>query len=269
MGIPDSHHQDEFSLPDIFGRAVRYWWLPAVLMIAGGLIGLLVSVVQKPVYESNSVITTVIDFAYAGRLTDYEEDHLLSAVGDVIYSSDVMAEVTEAAIEAGLAPTVEVIRTSLAASRQGYRWVLSSRSADPEIAMELNRLWLDAAVDALARFRMDSILALAEFNTQVEVENCFQQAVVVEPVSSYCSAIDFQTLSDQVNQLASSSEKATLLSRLLASRISFQVTQQSELPGSPVHLGRGVTVAAGILLGLLTAILMLVLGLPRHHSQEK
>jgi hypothetical protein len=269
MGTPNHHHEDEFSLSDTFDRAVRYWWLSALLMITGGLIGLLISVVQKPVYESTSVITTVIDFAYAGRLTNYEEDHLLTAVGDVIRSSEVMSEVTDAGVEAGLAPTVEAIRASLTASRQGYRWELSSRSANPATAMEINRLWLDAAVDALEHYRMDSILALSEFNFQVEVENCFQQAVVVEPVSAFCSVKDLQALRDQVNQLESSSERATLLSRLLTSRISFQVTRQPEIPVEPVHLGRGISVAAGVLLGLLVAILLLVLGLPRHRSPEK
>lgn len=238
-------------------------------MIAGGLIGLLVSVVQKPLYESTSAITTVIDFAYAGRLTDYEEDHLLSAVGDVIRSSEVMTEVSEAGVGPGLAPSVEAISTSLVASRQGYRWEMSSRAADPAIALALNRLWLDAAVNALERYRLDSILALAEFNTQVEVENCFEQAVVVEPVSAYCSAKDFQALRDQVNALESSPENAKLLTRLLASRISFQVTHEPELPAEPVHLGRGVSVAAGVLLGLLAAILLLVLGIPRRRTPEK
>lgn len=269
MSTPVHQHEDEFSLSDTFARAIRYWWLTAALMIAGGLFGLLVSVVQKPLYESTSAITTVIDFAYAGRLTDYEEDHLLSAVGDVIGSSEVMAEVTSAAVEAGYAPTVEALSGSLTASRQGYRWELSSRAADPATALGLNRLWLDAAIDALERYRMDSILALAEFNIQVEVENCFQQAVVVEPVSTYCSAKDFQALRDHVNALESSPESATLLTRLLASRISFQVTRQPELPAEPVHLGRGISVAAGVMLGLLAAVLLLVLGLPRRHTPEK
>lgn len=269
MDTPNHQIEGEYSLSDTFSRAVRYWWLTAVLMIIGGLLGLLVSAVQKPVYESNSVITTVIDFAYAGRLTDYEEDHLLTAVGDLISSSEVLDEVVAAGVEAGFAPTAGEIRSSLSASRQGYRWELSARSTDPTTAVEINRLWLDAAVDALERFRMDSILGLAEFNTQAAVENCFRQAVVVEPVSAFCTVKDFQALREQVNQLESGSVKATLLSRLLASRISFQVTQQPEMPVAPVHLGRGISVAAGVMLGLLAAILLFVLGLPGRFSPEK
>lgn len=269
MSTSNSHHEREFSLSDTFDRAVHYWWLAAVLMIIGGLIGLLVSVVRKPVYESTSVITTVIDFAYSGRLTDYEEDHLLTAIGDVIQSSEVMDRVISVGLESGFVSTSEEARSSLTASRQGYRWVLSSRSSDPNAALDTNRLWLDAAVDALEQFRADSILALAEFNAQVEVENCFQQAVVVEPVSAYCDASDMQALREQINRVESSSAKKSLLSRLLATRISFQVTQQPDLPNEAVHLGRNISAAAGVILGFLAAILLLVLGFPLRHLPEK
>lgn len=269
MSTDNAHGQSDFSLSDTFQRAVRYWWLAAALMIVGGLIGLLVSAVSKPVYESTSVITTVIDFAYSGRLTDKEEDHLISAVGDVIRSSEVVEDVATAGMNAGLATSSKALLSSLTASRQGYRWELSSRSSDPENAMQINQLWLQGALEGLERFRMDSILALSEFNTQVEVENCFQQLVVVEPVSAYCDLADLQALLGQIQSLESGETKTSLLTRLLASRISFQVTRQPSLPGEPVHLGRNTSAASGVVLGFLASILLLVLGLPRRLFQGK
>ena len=267
MDAVNKQHEGEFSFTDMVSRAVHYWWLAAGLMIVGGLIGLLASTVRKPVYESVSVITTVIDFAYSGRLTDEEEDHLLTAIGDVIQSSQVMEDVIEMGIQNGLASSAEEMRSIFTASRQGYRWELSARSNDPGVALEANRLWLNLAVSALEQFRMDSLKALAEFNAQAGIENCFQQAVVVEPVSAYCSAADFQALRDQINSFESGTFSNSLSSRLLASRVSFQVTTEPGMPGTPAHMGRNSLTIAGVLLGLLAAVLLLVIGFPRRVSR--
>jgi uncharacterized protein involved in exopolysaccharide biosynthesis len=86
---------DDFVPSEVIKRAIRLWWLLALLMIAGGVAGVLASRLQKPVYESQASITTSIDFAYAGRLSDDEEDYLISSVGDVIDSSDVLESVKE------------------------------------------------------------------------------------------------------------------------------------------------------------------------------
>ncbi len=261
--------EDDFSLSGMFGRAVRNWWLVAACMIIGGLVGLLAASLYKPVYESNSVITTIIDYAYSGSLTDYEEDHLLTAIGDIIRSDDVMDDVIAEGVNLGLAANADQMRSSLFASRQGFRWELSSRFPDPQLAESANRLWLEAAVAELDEFRLNSIIALAEFNTQVGIENCFQQAVVIEPVSAYCDAAEFQALRDQIRTLESDGVKKSLLSRLLASRISFQVTQEPDLPEKPVHLGWNISVFAGVLLGLLVAIALLIFGLPKQRKTDK
>jgi len=72
MTAQSNNRDDDVVLADVFSQAVRYWWLVIILIIVGGVGGLLVSLLGKPLYESTSHITTVIDFAYAGRLTDYE-----------------------------------------------------------------------------------------------------------------------------------------------------------------------------------------------------
>jgi len=231
--------------------------------------GLLISEFKKPVYESSSAITTVIDFAYSGKLKIDEEDHLILAVGDVIQSDEVMNSVITEALNAGLVSSAEEIRSSLSASRQGFRWELSSRFVDPNTAREVNQIWLDESVHELEKFRQNSLIALAEFNAQAGVENCFQQAVVVDPVSAYCSPSEFQAVREQISALESGSLEKSLLSRLLASRISFEVTSEPEQPSEPVHLGRNISTIAGVVLGLLVAIALIMIGFPAHRKMDK
>jgi len=262
MAALDDARIDDIDLSGVVNRAVKYWWVVALLMIVGGITGLLVSVIAKPVYESNSVISSVIDFAYSGRMTDYEEDYLLTAIGDIIVSDAVMTQVVEAASNDSLAIEEKTLLESLTASRQGYRWVLSSRYSDAQIAQEINRLWLKSAMNELQAFRSDSLAALAEFQAQVGIENCFEQAVILDPVTSFCSAQDMDLLQRQLANLADGSLRADLLTRLLASRISFEVTGEPDLPSRPVHLGRNISTLAGALVGLLLALIVLISSFP-------
>lgn len=265
MAEQNDDHSKDLLLSDIFERAVRYWWLVTILMITGGIAGLLISLIQKPLYESNAHITTVIDFAYAGRLTDYEEDFLLAAVGDIITSSAVIEETSTAAVDRGIIITPEDAASGLIALRQGYRWQLSSRFHDPGTAQKVNQLWLESSMRALENLRQESITALAQANAQSEVEACFQQAVNLEPVSPYCTLAEMRTLLASQEGSDSTETSATLLNRLLISRISFQVTQEADLPLQPSHYGWNVAAIAGMMVGLLASLILLLLGYPRIH----
>lgn len=268
MKTPIESQDNDVLLSDIFTRAVRYWWLVTLLVIAGGVSGLLVSRIQKPLYESTAQITTVIDYAYAGRLTDYEEDHLLSAIGDIITSDEVMRSTAAAVAGEGLIINKDNL-TGLTASRQGYRWELSSRFDDPQKSQRINQLWLDASLNALQAFRQDSITALSQIAAQAEVESCFQQAVSLEPVSPYCSLEQMRALLASLEGSSDVTSPDSLLSRLLASRISFQVTRAADLPVKPIHYNANITTLAGAIVGLLAAIILFILGYPRFQPAGK
>lgn len=263
------NRSDDFFLPGVLGSVVRYWWLLSILMIAGGVAGLLISRIQKPVYESTAHITTVIDYAYAGRLTDYEEDHILSMIGDIITSDSVLGSTAVQAEEQGLVKVGEHSLDGLTASRQGYRWVLNSRFHDPGIAQSINKIWLEKSIQALEIFRQDSINALSQFNAQSEVEACFQQAVSLEPVSPYCSLEQIRELLIDLEPETQDPQSGSLLSRLLASRLSYQVTREPDLPSTPVHFGTNITTLSGAIIGLLVAVILFVLGFPRSNQPEK
>ena len=269
MAVQSNGRDDDVVLADVFSRAVRYWWLVTILIITGGIAGWLVSLLQKPLYESTSQITTVIDYAYAGRLTDYEEDHLLSAIGDIITSDGVLNNTAAAAEKDGLVAARDKALAGLTASRQGYRWELNSRFNDPQTAQRLNQIWLAASAEALEQFRQDSITALMQFKAQAEVEACFQQAVHLEPVSPYCTIEEMRRLLAEVEGSAEVSDGNQMLSRLLASRISYQVTREASLPTHPVHYGVNTAVLAGALIGLLAAIILFVMGFPVLAPREK
>jgi len=263
MAEKNEETSKDLLLSEVFIRAARYWWLVTILMIAGGVAGLLIALLQKPLYESTSQVTTVIDFAYANRLKDYEEDFLLSAIGDIITSDEVIQATSTAAVTLGLFTNPNEVTRGMTASRQGYRWQLSTRFHDARASQKVNQLWLDSSMRALENLRQQSIKALAQVNTEAQVQACFQQSVVLEPVSSYCTVDEIRALLTQSESTNNATSSLSLLNRLLISRISFQATREAELPDQPVHIGLNTATLAGAAIGLLTAIILFVLGYPR------
>ncbi len=250
----------------VLSEALQYlihrWWLVAVFIIAGGLAGWLFSLVQRPVYESVAEITTVIDYAYSGRLTDTEADHLITAVGEVINSTEVTDKVKVELARTGFEIGDGELEDSLSLSRQGYRWELSSRFSDPKHAQRVNEIWLETGTQALTELKQDSLNGVQAYLVQQSIETCFSQAVVVEPVSAFCTAQELEELTQKVASSGSAEDKS-LLDSLNLSGLSFQVTRLPDLPVTPVRRQSSLLVLSGAMIGLLASIMFFLPGLPK------
>ncbi len=251
---------DDFVPSEVIKKAIRLWWLLAILMIAGGVAGVLASRLQKPVYESQASITTSIDFAYAGRLSDDEEDYLISSVGDVIDSSDVLEIVKEQAQSAGISLTDEQIASSFTKSRQGYRWELTVRDHDPKRAQTLAQIWVDAADRGLAQMRQDTFDRLLLLSAQMALQDCFSQSVVVDPASSYCSIENLSEIRATLAEVSQNGNADSFPNSILLSKITTEISDNAYLPSQPVILKQNLSAFAGVFCGLLVALAILFLG---------
>jgi len=245
---------------EILKRVIRWWWLVLLMMIAGGVAGILVVKIQKPVYESQASITTSIDFAYAGRIDEAQVDAILSVVGDKISSTSVMEGVKEKAAALGLAVTDEMIKERFTKSRQGYRWELTVRDNDPQTAQTLTQIWVEAADEALNIFQAKSQETLMMLSAQLALQNCFSQTVIVEPAAGYCSTENLSTLREVLAKTTTSDNLSNMQDAILLSNISTEITEEAYLPGSPVLFNMNVSTLAGSLCGLLVGLGLLIFG---------
>ena len=177
-----------------------------------------------------------------------------------------MEEVAQKVRSAGYIIDPETLADALTASRQGYRWELSSRFNDPVIAQKVGQIWLDSSVAALEELRLNSIKGLKDFLLQQSIETCFSQSVVIDPVSGFCTAEDFSAIQESIQGSGDNAKKQTLLSFLQISRISFQVTQVPALPVKPIQHQVNLTTFAGAIAGLIISIILFLLGFPRSRS---
>jgi hypothetical protein len=258
---------DDFVPFDLVKLSARFWWLLAGLMIAGGLIGVLVTRLHKPIYESTSAITTSIDFAYAGKIDDVEQDQLITTIGDLISSTEVKDAVVKSVSDQKILLSPEVVRGILTKSRQGYRWELSVRDSDPFLAQEINQIWLDTAMDKLSAMRKNSIDSLHFNALLLSIEDCLSQAIVVDPASAACSPETInqiqQTLdASMINQnYLSSSESIEL------SKVSVEITKQPDLPTKAVLFRQNLNIIAGAGIGLFVGLGILIIKNKKRYDQ--
>lgn len=237
---------------ELLAKAARQWWIFAVLMILGGLAGMLFTRIQKPVYQSQAVITTAIDYAYTGRLEDYELDHLILAVGDMIDSTAVRRQVLVVVEPQLKGITEETLAKNLTAIRKGNDWILSARASDPASAQMLAESWASSAMIAL--FKMNQ-KALAEFHNQVvmlSVEKCFSESVVVDSAVAGCTGDDIERL--KIYLSSDSSTENSLRNSILLSNLSFEITTTPVKPTAPLLFRQNLMVSVGAFIGLITAL---------------
>src|SRR5512136_710313 len=88
----------EFSPLDLLSRIRTRWWIPLVMAVIGGLIGLVFQFLQPKVYESTVVLSVMMNFTQQD-LTQFEQDDAFNNTGEIINSTDVYDQLVEQAKE--------------------------------------------------------------------------------------------------------------------------------------------------------------------------
>lgn len=255
---------DDIVPSDILKRAMRWWWLIALFMIAGGVLGVLLVKLQKPWYESQASITTSIDFAFAGRLNEDEEDYLILTIGDVINSSPVLEEVRKQAASREIIITDDDLQTRFTKARQGYRWEITVRDHDPEIAQTLTQFWVEAADTALEELHQNTINSMMVQSAQLALQNCFSQIVIVEPSSAYCSVENIDSIRASMASSSNNEAIPALPETILLSKIRSEISDNAYLPGGAVVFNRNLSALMGVFCGLLVGLGFLFFGKTRN-----
>ena len=259
---------EDFSPSDYFLRILHFWWVIALVMIAGGIAGVMVARVHRPVYESKAIINTILDYSNLGKLDDYDSDQIYLAVGEIIGSAGVKDAVVQKALQEQLPFTQTQILDSLSLDRVDTRWALRVRLDDPQQAQQVNQLWADAAMQALDQMKIDAVTGYASQQYVHSLVTCLQQTVILESGSSECESRDFASIQQEINSIVTDPSSQIASGSLLVSHASFELTQTPSLPGKPVLFAQNLSGLAGVLLGLIAGLILLAIK-PREVSQQK
>jgi hypothetical protein len=254
--------ENDLSPISIFQKSIRFWWILAIMMIAGGGIGLVISRLHSPIYESKAVITSVLDYSFIDKLDDWEEDQIFAAIGEEIHSSSVIDDVITKAASEGIQLSPIEIKDSLSIGRQDTRWVLRVRTNNPLTAQKINIIWAQVSMGALAQLKENSIITIAEQKYLDSLVSCLEQSVIVEPSSALCSLQNSELLKAKIQEVSKDPALQKVWNTIAISHMSFDLTTKPALPVTPVLFRQNINSLVGMLIGLVIGIWLIAADIP-------
>jgi len=240
---------------------LAYWWVIAAAAILGGLIGLGVFSLKKPVFEAQATLTMGINFARTGILEQYDKDLALGTAAGIIYSTDVINRVITDAAGQGIQIDFATLVKSSTLERKAAQWILRVRHNDPGKAVYLTNHWLEVGFAALDEAYNHALAANSLLERIDSVEECLE-LVASNPVVPVCPYSTLPELQAEFSALSTEYLREQQASRALFPEMTYQVSQQAETPTEPVLYGRNNLVLAGLMIGFLVGIGLTSTALP-------
>lgn len=248
--------KNDFSPAEIFTKSIRLWWLVVILTILGGGLGFLIHQILPPVFASRAEITTSINFARSGILSDVQQDQAINAVGDVILSSAVEAAVLGQAADHGISIDGITLKSMRFSDRMGYRWIIGIQSEDLVLAAELTNFWAESSLRILNEYLLHALRAEILTSTLNNLESCLQEVGVVAPSYATCQKLDLSEIQRSIDQTSTQIVTETADSHGIPSFMSFAWELKAEPASSPTYRNRNLMVFSGLLIGFFAGVLI-------------
>jgi hypothetical protein len=250
-------------------RFVDRWWIITICMILGGGFGWIIHFTQPSLFESRSVISTSINYSETGLMTDFEEDHVLSVIGEVIVSDSVITQLKDSLNPETLAEVEENFRSHLFAEREGYRWVMRVRALNALTANEISSKWAEIATDTLEEALSHSRKALLLSRQITQLESCFTNSVTNRPAAPPCVLSSINAINLEMKNLGAEYKAEQVLSSGLIPAVVFTLTQSGSDKGAPVSFRTAELVLAGAVLGFIGGVILILFGTPSPKSKAR
>ncbi len=249
-----------FAPRDYFERSIKFWWIIFACMLIGAGAGWLITQSKTPAFEAKSSISVSINYAETGFLTDTEEDHALSVVGDVLISDAILADL-RTSLNTVTPDGIE--RSNLFIEREGYRWTLRVRADSPQMAEQISKNWAEVSMQYLDKSLDHARKGLILSRQIADLETCLSQSLSVLPSTVPCTLPGSEETTDQLSVLGERySEEQSLSNGILPSLI-FSLSQVGTPAGIPAGTQSAGMVFAGAMLGFLAGTIMIFSGIPR------
>ena len=246
---------------ETMGKMIHYGWLVAVLMIVGGVAGWAFRMAQPSVYEAQVTFTISYDLTNMGQMTQFEQDHVSGAVGDLMIATDVMQSVVDDAKAQGIILDVSTLKSTSTVERAAQIWYIRVRNSNPQQAAEIANLWGARVDQALRAAYQEGVKAEGLQHYMNSLETCLQRSVNVEPASGVCNLQDLPAIQQEMQSTGQALTQAKLASRAILPSLVIDWSEKAQVPRKPVLLNMGATVMVGALLGLLLAVWLIDLNL--------
>ncbi len=244
-------------------RMLRYWKLVILMMIVGGLTGWLVHLSHPPMYESQASISFAFNVVRYGPLPQVDEDVAMGAAGTIISTSPVPEYVYQLALEQGINdPDPFPVGRSVFIERKSYQWVIRVRNPDPQAAAYIANTWAQRAYQELLTASQHAERANSLRIYLDSLESCLERVAVTAPATAQCSVGGLNDLLSLMQTTGAELFNEQVLGRGFLPYLIFNVPDKAVAAQQPDQFGSNSMVLAGILAGLLLAILFVAVDVP-------
>jgi hypothetical protein len=246
--------KNSFIPLDIFTQATSSWWLVAVLMMIGGILGLFLHGFTPPIFEAHAKFSVTIDYTRTGYLSDIQEDQAMRGIGSLIGSDLIMQRTVNAAHLAGVDISLDEFKQKSTMERGDFNWLIRVRDKDAQKAADLVNQWADHADKELLEASQHALRAEELFNYLDSIENCLQRTTLGSEAKTPCTFPNLPIILEEIKNTGEIAYQEKEASRGLMPALSIELVEKSQIPSSPVVFGRNAFILAGSFIGLILGI---------------
>jgi hypothetical protein len=254
---------EDISPRDSLEHVLYYWWVIALAIITGGLLGWGIGRLSSPVFEAragyrvslddNAILDELHKTNPGAELTYDAKAPYLAPVALAFYTPEVRTAVQEQAAVEGLDFPQDSFRTGqLSLDQHGNAWMVVVRHSDPATAARLANLWISIADKNLRGAHTQAVLALS-LKIQIDLlTRCFTLADLAQV--NQCAGTSFTTPAEMqasYQGLDQQYQRALLASEGISTLVNFGPAEVAVPPARPVYYNTGLLMLAGGLLGLI------------------
>ncbi|MEJ2606514.1 MAG: Wzz/FepE/Etk N-terminal domain-containing protein [Anaerolineales bacterium] len=245
----------EIDACDAFRLAIRRWPIILFFAMLGAVFGLLFSTFQPPLYQAESVIAVNINYGVTQSLELIVEDRTLNRVVSLITGDEVLHtvidQIPEEIRESREWHSPYDLRDSIQLDQRLAEWSLVAFDTDPSVASELSQIWADVSLETLDEAKIHAWRAASMINESLDVECSIVENLETNPTTRNWEC-QVTNLDVDREYLEGSIQTELELSRGVLPNISYELVRTASPPEKPILWGRGLLIAMGALVGLIS-----------------
>jgi capsular polysaccharide biosynthesis protein len=249
----------DFSPLEAFNLALRRWWLIAIFVLAGGLLGWGFSRLHAPRYDAQALLVINIDYQQAPELlqkTDdhYAEDQIIGAANAAVVSTYVLDQVNADLQARGISLDWEKYIRNLSSERRRSQFWLRVRDTDPQRAALVANLWVEKAYAVLVEFHQHAVDAKILRADLAGMAACPPTPETAPLPPSLCGSGSPTEIQQAIGAATAQIETEIAASNAISPALTFSLGRKANVPVTPVAYRSSLLLATGALLGCVAGI---------------